>query len=358
MGRRVRQGSSSGSKRRMPPASGSEASKRAISAVSDDMEIAVIEETSEFAFPVSELPSPNSDDSMDAAAEETGAVAGAIFDAPRVQDDGLHAENFDEVGYLRLNPDVKRAIELGQIESGYLHYVWHGRAEGRPLPNAPREARNVMLTTPREAAADEAPKEARCSIDALIVAPSGGLMVVGWIDDAAQSLNCIRIIGPDWRVVIDASRIFRVRRSDVEQAIGVGRLHPFGFIGFLHFTEGGEAQGPVKVELWQEGGASTTRQIAPMSVESVELRDTILAHLAAASYFGNAAIESMRYLEKGVGAELIRFNKAITNSIVAAPYVERFGPEGPAPLGSIIVCLYGKPEFFFVQGCLYSACRA
>ena len=40
--------------------------------------------------------------------------------------------------------------------------------------------------------------------------------------------------------------------------------------------------------------------------------------------------------------------------MVSAPYVERFGPQHRTPRGSIVVCLYGKPEFFFVQNCLYS----
>jgi GT2 family glycosyltransferase len=34
--------------------------------------------------------------------------------------------------------------------------------------------------------------------------------------------------------------------------------------------------------------------------------------------------------------------------------VERFGPQGRSPRGTIVVCLYGKPEFFFVQNCLYA----
>jgi GT2 family glycosyltransferase len=80
----------------------------------------------------------------------------------------------------------------------------------------------------------------------------------------------------------------------------------------------------------------------------------VLGHLAAASFFGDACVESMSCLGRGIGAELVRFNKSITRRIVAAPYVERFGPQARAPRGTIIVCLYGKAEFFFVQNCLYS----
>jgi len=266
--------------------------------------------------------------------------------------DFILADSFDEIGYLRLNPDVQRAIKLGQIESGYSHYLWHGRAEGRPVPSAPREARNVMLASPAGASSGVG-KEARCSIDALLMAP-GGLMIVGWIDDVSQPLSCIRITGPNWRVVIDASRYLRVRRMDVENAIGVRRLHEYGFIGFLHFEEGGEGAGPVAVELWQAGGFSTSLKSVPASVEDIELRDTVLAHLAAASFLGNPSIESMSDLNRGIGAELVRFNKSITRRVVADPYIERFDAHHRKPRGSIVVCLYGKPEFFFLQNCLYA----
>lgn len=179
-------------------------------------------------------------------------------------------------------------------------------------------------------------------------------MIAGWIDDASHPLSCIRIIGPDWRIVIDETRIVRVRRIDVENVVGGRRLQAFGFVGFLHFDRGGHSSGPMRIELWQSGGFSTAIQCAPTLVEDVELRDTILAHLAGASFFGNPSIESMSYLERGVGAELVRFNESITRRIVSAPYVERFGPQDRSPRGTIMVCLYGKPEFFFVQNCLFA----
>jgi len=272
-----------------------------------------------------------------------------------LDDDPLSVEVFDETGYLRLNPDVRRAVELGQIESGYAHYFWHGRAEGRALPDSPREARNVMLLSPPDnSRLDVFPKEARCSLEALIIAPHAGLMIVGWIDDASHPLNCIRIIGPDWRVVVDASHFLRVRREDVEKALGNHRLHAFGFIGFLHFDRGGTPSGAVQVELWQAGAFSSVVQFTPTLVEDLELRDTILAQVAAASYFGNSQIESLEYLERGLGAELVRFNVAITRRVASAPYIARFGRQGQVRRGSIVVCLYGKPEYFFLQNCLYS----
>jgi hypothetical protein len=43
------------------------------------------------------------------------------------------AYGFDEREYLRCNPDVRRAVERGQMESGAAHYRVFGRREGRRL---------------------------------------------------------------------------------------------------------------------------------------------------------------------------------------------------------------------------------
>jgi hypothetical protein len=39
--------------------------------------------------------------------------------------------DFDEERYLGANPDVKEAVERGDIESGHVHYVGFGYFEGR-----------------------------------------------------------------------------------------------------------------------------------------------------------------------------------------------------------------------------------
>ena len=43
----------------------------------------------------------------------------------------LVAADFDEEGYLMANPDVKKAIDKGTVESGHVHYIGFGYFEGR-----------------------------------------------------------------------------------------------------------------------------------------------------------------------------------------------------------------------------------
>jgi FMN phosphatase YigB (HAD superfamily) len=56
---------------------------------------------------------------------------------PMQADSMLPADLFDETGYLHLHPDVQQAIERGDVESAYKHYVLYGRAENRALPVKP-----------------------------------------------------------------------------------------------------------------------------------------------------------------------------------------------------------------------------
>jgi hypothetical protein len=39
--------------------------------------------------------------------------------------------DFDEDGYLGANPDVRQALQRGDVESGQMHYIWYGYFEGR-----------------------------------------------------------------------------------------------------------------------------------------------------------------------------------------------------------------------------------
>jgi len=62
-------------------------------------------------------------------------------------------EGFDEAAYLKLNPDIRAAVDEGIFSSGLAHYVAHGRNENRPGTPAKRmtqlhDAREFRFTGP------------------------------------------------------------------------------------------------------------------------------------------------------------------------------------------------------------------
>ncbi len=58
---------------------------------------------------------------------------GDFRDRGRGRGYGRRDYGFDEGEYLRCNPDVRRAVNRGQMESGAAHYRVFGRREGRRL---------------------------------------------------------------------------------------------------------------------------------------------------------------------------------------------------------------------------------
>jgi hypothetical protein len=42
--------------------------------------------------------------------------------------------NFDEVKYLRDNPDVQVLLDESKVSSGFEHFMRWGKSEGRPRP--------------------------------------------------------------------------------------------------------------------------------------------------------------------------------------------------------------------------------
>lgn len=266
--------------------------------------------------------------------------------------DILDRKLFDEAAYLRLNPDVAQSVARGDVASGYSHYVLHGFREGRVTALSHTEPRNRLLKAVVVAGQGSSDAAGRC--EALIASMDGGIFVVGWLDDFGAPLRYIRISGPCWRILLDEKCIVRTRRQDVEQALGKPVVHSFGYLGFVYTGELIETSGMATVEFWL-GDGRVVRQSIPCQVfDDQELRNTLLAIYASTDFFGSPHVERVTNLDFGLGDQIIEFNRAITNKVCRSPYVERFGEGKRKYKGTIVVCLYGKAEYLFVQNALYS----
>lgn len=257
-------------------------------------------------------------------------------------------DDFSEHEYLAANPDVRVAIESGQFESALHHYVLYGQTEGRATKRA------APSPAPQPAPVKEEIAGSRFTFENLTVSPGGGLFFAGWIDDAASKLVRIVFDFQDGSTVfIEEDHIARVRRGDVEAALGAVRAHCYGFWGFLATGFQLSAQA-LKVTLYQANGARQTINFNAGAIDDIQLRDTVLSHLAAANHFGNRHLEAIVSMGHWLGAEIIKFNRSISQRICASPYIEAMGRRDRKFKGSIVVCLYGKPEYLFLQNALFS----
>jgi GT2 family glycosyltransferase len=262
---------------------------------------------------------------------------------------------FDSDAYLRVNPDIAEAVRSGQYASGYHHYIEKGFTEGRPSSGWPQEPRNIILPPVSQALSQRGDTGRMvCGFETITLSSSGGLLLLAWLDDSRAPLDSIRITGPSWRVVINQEKLIRLRRPDAEASLGVRSGHLHGLLGFVWTGKNVPRDGPFVVEFWTADRRAKSAAMTPGQMSDAEMRDTLLTHLASASFVGNQMVEAAAALAGGFGQEIIAANRAITDKITAAPYVERFAHRKGAPKGSIIVVLYGKPEFLFLQNCLYS----
>src|SRR6516162_7711797 len=107
---------------------------------------------------------------------------------------------FDEAAYLLQNPDVAVAITRGDVQSAYAHYLAYGLREGRLPPPAPGEPRQRLIRTAALTGAFSVAPEFAQFFETLIISRGGGIMLIGWIDDASDPIDSIRVYGPGWRI--------------------------------------------------------------------------------------------------------------------------------------------------------------
>jgi GT2 family glycosyltransferase len=289
---------------------------------------------------MSKAPATSLDDPRDAPEPVRSGPGGRAFGS------------FDEEVYLRLNPDVLLAVAAGKFRSGRDHYERFGRIEGRPTMAPGSLPRDRVVITADANAQSEKPRAPAGAIDAVKLSASGAILVIGWVNDVQDRVDALELHFQGWSVAITGANLARLRRPDAEAALG-GSPHSYGFWGFLYAARR-LTGGPCAALLRLKSGAEISVQHTVELMDDVEMRNVALTHLAHAEYLGNAYFASTASLEAAIGDQLLDFNKMLTRRAVNAPYDERFGQTKASYKGSIIVCLYGKPEYMFLQQALFS----
>jgi hypothetical protein len=251
---------------------------------------------------------------------------------------------FDEESYLRLNPDVLVAVAVGKFRSGREHYEHYGRMEGR-LAVAPSDLpRDKIIITARPGCAEEAPPVPAGAVDTIKLSSAGGLFVAGWANDSLDRLDTVELYVAGWSIAFSASGLARVRRPDAEQVAGLNIPYALGFWGFIYAGRRLPA-GTCNVVMRLKSGAELSLIVNIEPLDDLELRGTVLNHLATAHYIGPAYFNAVSSIGRAIGTQLVDFSQMLTRKAVSAPYIERFHQGGRTPKASVIVCLYGKPDY-------------
>ena len=261
--------------------------------------------------------------------------------------------HFNEELYLRLNPDVRLAVAAGNFSSGREHFDRYGRAEGRPfLPPGSIPPGRVRFSANPDNMHERA-KPPACAIDTVKISHSGAILVIGWVNDALDRLDCLELYFAGWSVSFGGPSLARVRRADAEAALANGATHAYGFWGFLYAAR--RLHGNACTALLRfKSGQEVSLMVAAESIDDLEMRKIALEYLATSPYLGNGYFASVAAVAPGIGEQLVDFNKLLSQRATNTPYIERFGRSGRRYRGSFIVCLYGKPEYMFLQNAIFS----
>jgi GT2 family glycosyltransferase len=290
-------------------------------------------------------------------------------------------DEFDEQAYLRQHPEVAAAISEGHLPNALFHFrvfstkprpatataqramspQQNGAAAAQPeavRPKAPNQPVGQEPTQPREPVRLPPQNFGPGSVDAVVISQTGAMFVIGWAADREAPLQRISVQIEDGRSrEWPAPQLIRFRRTDAEKALGLGPTRGLGFCGLLFGdakANGGRAKS-CAVKLSAGDGSSAEFPVMPRLVSDVELRELMLGYLSSVEFMGNNQVEAFFRLDGYLGDALIRHSRTITRSIVGGASLERFETAPGHFKGSIVVCLYGKAEFQFVQNALFAA---
>ena len=275
----------------------------------------------------------------------------------------LRPPDFDDALYLMLNQDVAGAVAAGAYASGEAHYLAHGAREGRRylppldepvLPQGPVVLSLALLPAAPGFTPAQAARMMAHAVEALRVSAGGGVFVSGWIDDAADPLLELRIEGEGWSTSLAGGMLARVRRRDVEAVVSTSEPHGFGFCSFAELGHPILRGRRCRVNLRTARGVGVALDVECRGIGDIELRSLVLAGLVENDWFDSAWTAAGIGLDGGTGDQIVALNRRITAGAVADPVVQHFGPAGGTPTASIIVCLYGRPEYLPLQCTLFA----
>jgi GT2 family glycosyltransferase len=253
---------------------------------------------------------------------------------------------FDEAAYLSAFADVSVALEAGEFVTAREHFEFYGSREGRLTDERYIQALGVV---PAMAASNEA---AAIFVDTIMWGAGGTMLIIGWTDDRDSALTSISLFTGDraW----NTTSIARLRRTDAEAALQAAPGHLFGFWSVIDIKGDMPRACAVVVRGRRADGSYSQTESIAKAVDDALLRSSMLSYFANSHYFGSREIETFLALDSGIGRALIELNRKITVAVVAGAWVSYYGPVRQTYRGSIIVCLYGKPEFMFLQSAFFS----
>jgi GT2 family glycosyltransferase len=240
---------------------------------------------------------------------------------------------FRESTYLEANPDVKQAIDDGDIDSALGHYLSHGIDEHRK-PRLPSETLQL-----------------NGNVERCLVSSSGFIAIFGWLGDEALDDLEWRLFGADFNVEISSSIIFRHARQDVEVNFRDGP-YDYGFVIFGRSPSTTLLKQPLLLQAQSPVGVIQIKFVPEVATDKRVL-DTLLVHLSSCQSHAGLEVGLHHFLAGGAGESLVELFHRHVQSHLHTPYVERFGARKVQR--SFLTVLFGSTEPILLQPMLFKS---
>lgn len=250
-----------------------------------------------------------------------------------------------ERAYLKRYPDVAGAIAAGAIASAREHFLNYGRFEGRAWLGSSAGPSAVPPTLE--------PLTVPHHCDAILLS-RGFLFIEGWIDDRCDRLTFIAVGSAGDQPFLRAEPC-RHRREDVERHLALSSPFEAGFWQLFAIPPEMAAR-PVALRLDLASGESISVPPAnPVRLSVREHLDAFLGFYGRRSLIGSLVARSFAELDAGLGSTI-----ACMHETVRATYQVssegHYGRRPAKPLLSFVCCLYGIPDFLFLQIARFADC--
>lgn len=252
-----------------------------------------------------------------------------------------------ELAYLKRYPDVAGAIKAGTVTSALEHFLNYGRFEGRVWlgPDAGQGAMASAAEPALPAPAPEPPQVPH-ACDAILIT-QGFLFVDGWVDDRFDPLVSIEVATSGGDGALSASPC-RHRRQDVEQHLNASSPFEGGFWQLFEVPPDVAAR-PIRLRLCFASGQSLS--LSPGNITRLALREhleTFLAFYGRRQLIGSLVARSFAELDAGLAATIEHVHDAI-RATRESQSEGSYGHRSARPLISFVCCIYGIPDFLFLQ---------
>jgi GT2 family glycosyltransferase len=196
------------------------------------------------------------------------------------------------------------------------------------------------------------------NIETVVLSSSGAILVLGWAIAHSAAVKKVSITTPAGACTFAGAELARSRRKDIEKAVGGAPRHKhFGIFGLGQarppVTPGSDAGDLCTATIEFENGISRSQKLEVRYFDDAAFVEIALNAFSALEYYGNNVVESFAALDSGLGDRFIELQAAHVNRIARAGSCERFGTANSSPRATIVVCLYGRPEYQFLQNALF-----